>query len=120
MFCEIGHLTQVLKGDALTEDGSCHQQRKGVRRKSIEPGADDFAHTGREEPTDHRLMLHGGRKVNSPSSIFVWAGGEHTMLEQKLERFHQIERLPLRFSKNPLTKAFQVRRSPPVFAPFPP
>ena len=37
-FFEIGHLTQVLKGDSLAEDGSCHQQRKGARRESIQPG----------------------------------------------------------------------------------
>src|SRR5579875_3336725 len=35
LFCEIGHLAQALKGDSLTEDGSCHQQRKGVRRTSF-------------------------------------------------------------------------------------
>ena len=109
IFCEIGHLTQVLKGDSLAEDGSCHQQRKGVGRKPIEPGADDFAHTGREEPTHHHLMLHGRRKVNRPSSIFVRAGGERTTLEQDLEGFHQIEGLSLCFSKQPLPKAFQVR-----------
>jgi hypothetical protein len=108
-FCEIGHLAQALKGDSLAEDGSCRQQRKGVRRKSIEPGADDFAHAGRKEPTHHHLMLHGGRKVNGPSSIFVRAGGERATLEQDLERFHQIEGLSLGFSKQPLAKAFQVR-----------
>src|ERR1700726_3663944 len=96
-FCEIGHLTQALKGDSLAENGSCHQQRKGVRRKSIQPGHDDFAYTGWEEPTYHRLMLHGRRKVNGPPSIVVRAGGEHATLEQNLERFYQIERLPLRF-----------------------
>src|SRR6266404_1374587 len=120
IFCEIGHLAQVFKGDSLAEDGSCHQQRKGIRRKSIEPGADDFAHTGREEPTYHHLMLHGCHKVNSPSSIFVRARGERATLEQDLERFHQIERLSLCFSKEPLPKAFQVRCSLPVFTPFPP
>src|SRR5437868_5956970 len=120
MFCEIGHLTQQLKGDSLAEDGSCYQQRKGVRRKSIQPGHNDFAHTGREEPTYHRLMLHSGREVNGPSSIFVRVRGECATLEQNLERFHQMERLPLRFSKQPLPKAFQVRRSLPVFASCPP
>src|SRR5260370_7919108 len=65
-------------------------------------------------------MLHGCRKVNGPSSIFVRAGGERATLEQDLERFHQIERLSLCFSEQPLAKAFQVRRPPTVFAPFPP
>src|SRR5581483_2494029 len=120
MFGEIGHLTQVLKGDSLTQDGSCHQQRKGVRRKSIKPGADDFAHTGWEEPTYHHLMLHGCRKVNRPSSLFVWAGGERATFKQDLERFHQIERLPLGFRKKPLAKAFQVSCSLLVFASFSP
>src|SRR5579885_83201 len=120
LFCEIGHLAQVLKGDSLAQNGSCHQQRKGVRRKSIKSGADDFAHTGWEEPTYHHLMLHNCCKVNRPSSLFVWAGGERATLEQDLERFHQIERLPLGFRKKPLAEAFQVRRSLLVFASFPP
>src|SRR6266699_1454075 len=116
LFCEISYLTQVCKGDSLAEDGSCQQQRRGIGREAIEPGHDDFAHTGREEPTHHRLMLHGCCKVNGPSAIFVRVGGEHATLKQKLERFHQIERLPLRFSKEPLPKAFQARRAPRAFA----
>src|SRR5260370_26185817 len=116
VFCEIGYLTQALKGDSLAEDGSCQQQRRGVGREAIEPGHDDFAHTGREEPTHHRLMLHGCCKVNGPSAIFGRVGGEHATLKQKLERFHQIERLPLRFSTQPLPKAFQPRPPPLPFA----
>src|SRR5438874_11580353 len=106
MFCKIGHLAQQFKGDSLAEDGSCRQLRKGARWKSIEPGADDFAHTGREEPTHHHLMLHGRRKVNSPCSIFARAGGERATLEQDLQGFHQIEGLSLCFSKQPLLNSF--------------
>src|SRR6266849_6021349 len=108
-FFEIGHLAQVPKGDPPAEDGFCRQQCKGIGRESIEPGADDFAHTGREEPTHHHLMLHSCRKVNSPSSLFVRARGKRATLEQDLEGFHQIEGLSLCFSKQPLPKAFQVR-----------
>src|SRR5439155_17912297 len=71
-------------------------------------------------PSHPHLMLHGCRKVPGPPRVLVWAGGERATLEQDLERFHQIEGLSLRFSKEPLAKAFQVRRPPPVFAPFPP
>src|SRR5579884_665844 len=102
LFCEIGHPAQAFKGDSLAKDGSCHQQRKGVRRKSIQARADNFAHTGREESTHHHLMLHSCRKVNRPSTIFVRAGGKCAALEQDLERFHQIEGVSFCFSKEPL------------------
>src|SRR5438270_5309029 len=113
-FCEIGHLTQALKGDSLAEDGSCHQQCKGVRRKSIQPGADDFAHTGWEEPADHCLMLHGCRKVNGPSAIVVRVRGEHAALEQHLERFHRIASRKSSFLLFKLTCSHDVA---PVFPP---
>ena len=120
LFCEIGHLTQALKRGSLAEDRSCHQQGKGMRRESIQAGHDHFAHTRWEKPAPHRLMLHGCCNVQCPPSLFVRAGGERATLEQDLERFHQIKGLSLRFSKEPLSKAFQVRRSPTVFASCPP
>src|SRR5450755_11653 len=113
---EVGYPAQVLKGTCLSEDSSCRQKGKGVRRELVEPCTDDFAHTGGEEAAYHHLMAHGCLKVNAPSSLVVRAGGKDATFEQDLERLHEIERLPLRFRKQPLTKAFQVRRSPPVLA----
>ena len=49
-FFEIGHLTEVPKGDSPVEDGSCRQKCKGMRRESIQSGTDDFAHTGGKDP----------------------------------------------------------------------
>ena len=79
-FFEIGHLAQVPKGDPPVEDGFCRQQCKGMRRESIQAGADDFAHTGREEPTATiscsmaavKSMVHPpssfGREASAPRS----------------------------------------------------
>src|SRR2546421_10969647 len=91
-----------------------------MRRESIQAGHEHFAHTRWEKPAPHHLMLHGCCHVQSPPSLFVRSGGERATLEQDLERFHQIKGLSLRFSKEPLSKAFQVSRSPIVFASRPP
>src|SRR6266566_5227735 len=107
-FFEIGHLAQVPKGDAPVEDGSCRQKCKGMRRESIQSGADNFSHTGGEEPTHYCLMLHSCRKVKCPPSLLVRAQGKYATLDQDLECFYQIERLSLCFNKQPLAKAFQV------------
>lgn len=64
-------------------------------------------------------MLQSCRKFKCPPSLFVRAWSERTTLEQELERFHQIKGLSLRFRKQPLPKAFQVRCLPSVFPSFP-
>src|SRR5438270_1208841 len=116
LFCEIGHLTQALKRGSLAEDSSCHQQGKGMRRKSIQAGHDHFAYTRWEKPAPHRLMLQGCCNVQCPPTLFARSRGERATLEQDLERFDQIERLSLSFSKVRLSKGLQVRRSPTAFA----
>src|SRR5579884_710824 len=103
-FGNICYQAKSFKGRILLQNSASDQKSKGSRAESIDLQANEFANTWREEARYAEFLKHHSRNVVGLCVVFTL--DETAAFKQQLEGFDQKERLPARFSREPLSNTF--------------
>src|ERR1700694_4164676 len=100
----MGYLAQILKGEVMVEDCTSCQEFTGGWAKLGQANQDRLAHSRRKCAIKNNGVEQGNLRIEHPPFPFDQSGHQYTARKQRLEHFYRVERLPLRFSEQPLTE----------------
>ena len=100
----MGYLAQILKGEVMVEDRTSCQEFTGSWAKLGQANQDRLAHSRRKCAIKNFGVERGSLRIEHPVFPFDKSGHQYTTCKQRLEHFYHEERLPLRFSEQPLTE----------------